>query len=128
MTRILFEKLEVLARELLNFFRKRVEAIPELRRSPMHLEVSQLSLLLRCFRFFPQEVQLPRSGVLLDLSIPILPIPLDNPLPQPSKVFARQGFNFSLYRFNLRHFSACLITARWLRPPVIESPALSRVK
>ena len=72
----------------------------------MHLQVSQLSLLLGCFRFVPQDVQLSRVGIPLDLSIPMLPVTLDNPLPQPSKVLTRQGFNFSLYRFNLRHRSA----------------------
>jgi hypothetical protein len=47
----------------------------------MHLQVSQLSLLLRCFHFFAQEVQLPRRGVPLDLPVPILPVSLNNPLP-----------------------------------------------
>jgi hypothetical protein len=55
---VLFEELEIFARELLNFFRKGIEALPELRRCPVHLQVSQLSLLLRRFGFFPQEVQL----------------------------------------------------------------------
>jgi hypothetical protein len=53
---ILLEELEVLARELLNFFRERIESLPELRCRPMHLQVSQLSLSLCCFDFLPQEV------------------------------------------------------------------------
>ena len=87
--RVLFKELEVLARELLNFFRERVEALPELWCCPMHLQISQLPLLLRGFNFFPQEVELASSRVALDLSVPILPIPLDDPLPEPSKIFAR---------------------------------------
>lgn len=54
----------------------------------MHLEFSQLALLLCCFDFLPQEIELARSGVPLDLPIPDLPIPLDNPLAKPRKIFA----------------------------------------
>jgi hypothetical protein len=89
MARIPLEKLEVLARELLNFFRERIESLPELRRRPMHLKLSQLALLLRCFNFLPQEVEPARGGVPLDLSIPILPISFDDPIPQPNEVVAR---------------------------------------
>lgn len=85
---ILFEKLEVLAGQLLSFFRERVEALPKLRRCPMHLKFSQLALLLRSFDFFPQEVELARGRVPLDLSIPNLPISFGNPLPEPKKIFA----------------------------------------
>src|SRR3990172_12645456 len=109
----MFEKLEVLAGQLLNFFRECVETLPELRRRSMHLKFSQLPLLLRRLDFFPQEVQLARGGVPLDLSIPILPILFGNPLPEPSKVFTRQGFNFGSNCFNLGH-------ARSVRKPPLN--------
>jgi hypothetical protein len=102
-TGILFEKLEVLAGQLLNFFRERVESLPELRRRSMHLKFSQLPLLVRCLGFFPQEVQLARGGIPLNLSIPILPISFGNPLSEPGKVFTRQGGDFGLNCFNLGH-------------------------
>jgi hypothetical protein len=103
-TRIPLEKLKVLSRQLLNFVRERIETLPELRRRAMHLEVSQLALLLRCFDFISQEVELARRGILLDLPIPRLPIAFGNPLPQPREVLARQRLYFGLDGFNLRHF------------------------
>jgi hypothetical protein len=89
MARIPLEKLEILAGQLLNFFRERIESLLELRCRPMHLEFSQPALLLRCFNFLPQEVEPARGGVPLDLSIPNLPISFDDPIPQPNEVVAR---------------------------------------
>jgi hypothetical protein len=102
-TGILFEKIEVLAGQLLNFCREAVKTLPKLLRRSMHLEVSQLPLLLRGFDFLPQEVQLARGRVALDLSIPILPVSFGDPFSEPDEVFTRQGFNFGLNGFNLGH-------------------------
>lgn len=53
MTGILFKKFEVLAGQLLNFMRERVETLPELGRRSVHLDFSQLSTLLCCFSLAP---------------------------------------------------------------------------
>jgi hypothetical protein len=100
---IRFEKLEILAGQLLNFFWERVETLPELRRRSMHLKLSQLAFSLGRFDFLPQKIELTRGGIPLDLSIPILPVSLGNPLPEPRKVFARQRFDFGLNGFDLGH-------------------------
>jgi hypothetical protein len=105
MARVSFEKLEILAGQLLNVVRERVETLPELGRRPMHLEFSQLALTFRRFHFFMQEVEFARRGIALDLLVPVLPIPFGDPLPQPRELLARQGFNLGLNRFDLRHES-----------------------
>lgn len=69
----------------------------------MHLEIPQLTLLLRGFDLFPQEIELACGGVPLYFSIPHLPISFDNPLPEQNKVVAREGFNFGLNCCDLSH-------------------------
>ena len=103
MARIPYEKLEVLAGQLLNFFWKRVKSLPELWRCPMHLQLSQLALLLCRVNFFSKKVKLARGRVALDLSIPNLPISLGKPLAQLNKVFSGKGFDFGLNCFHLSH-------------------------
>ena len=61
MTWVLLEKIEILAGEILNLLGQLPETLPKLRRGTMHLQVSQLALLLCRLGFAQQKIELARQ-------------------------------------------------------------------
>ena len=71
---ILFKQLKIFTGKFLNVFTQSVKTFPKLRRSAVHLQVSQLTSQFSNLSFFAQKVKLAGRRVFFQLFVPELPV------------------------------------------------------
>jgi hypothetical protein len=103
---VLLQQGEILARELLDVFTQRPEAVPKLGGRAVHSQLSQLAPCLGGQTLFSQELELARSGVLSQLPVPVLPVSVRHPVAQAREVLVRQSLDLGLDVVYLRHISS----------------------